>query len=70
MNMANTYSINSNFYIISRMLARTFLQEDCDDIELFLKDHGFKWDDILSDEEFAVASTKKYFNEIAKNKIW
>ena len=52
------------------MLSRTFVKEDCDDIELFLKDHGFKWEDILSEEEFAVASTKKYFNEIAKNKIW
>ena len=52
------------------MLARTFNQEDCEEIELFLKDHGFKWEDILSDEEFAVASTKKYFNEIAQNKIW
>ena len=68
--MVTSYRIKFELIFISRMLARTFNQEDCEEIELYLKDHGFKWEDILSDEEFAVASTKKYFNEIAQNKIW
>lgn len=52
------------------MLARTFIEEDFEDIKSLLKEKSFDWKDLLSDEEFEVASVKKYFSEIAKNDVW
>ena len=49
------------------MLARTFLKEDFEDIQALLKEKSFDWQDLLSEEEYEVASVKKYFSEIAKN---
>jgi len=50
--------------------ARTFDDEDFEDIQLLLKENVFDWKDLLSKEEYEVASMKKYFSEIAKNNAW
>ena len=52
------------------MLGRTFIQEDFDDIQLVLKEKTFDWKDLLDEDEYEVASVKKYFSEIAKNNAW
>ena len=49
---------------------RTFDKQDIEDIQLYLKDNAFDWKDLLSEEEYQVASMKKYFSEIAKNNVW
>ena len=49
---------------------RTFDDEDFEDIQLLLKENVFDWKDLLSKEEYEVASVKKYFSEIAKNNAW
>ena len=51
-------------------MARTFDDEDFEDIQLLLKENVFDWKDLLSKEEYEVASMKKYFSEIAKNNVW
>lgn len=52
------------------MRARTFIKEDFDDIQALLKEKAFDWRDLLSEEEYEVASMKKYFSEIAENNAW
>ena len=49
---------------------RTFDDEDFEEIQLLLKENVFDWKDLLSKEEYEVASVKKYFSEIAKNNAW
>ena len=65
------------------MIIQPFVKEDLEDIKLYLKEHAFDWKgkpqlssdnyhfylDILSGEDFEVASSKKYFSEIAENKL-
>ena len=53
-----------------QVTARTFDDEDFEDIQLLLKENVFDWKDLLSKEEYEVASMKKYFSEIAKNNVW
>ena len=64
---------------------RPFLQEDLDDVELYLKESAFDWKgkvdtiyksdpkqyftDTLSGEEYEVAAAKKYFSDISANKL-
>ena len=55
---------------ILRMLFRTFIKEDFDEIQMVLKEQSFDWKDLLTEEEYDVASVKKYFSEIAKNDAW
>ena len=52
------------------MLSRTFISEDFEEIQLLLKERTFDWKDLLTEEEYDVASVKKYFSEIAKNDTW
>ena len=52
------------------MSDRTFDENDYKDIQLFLKENAFDWQDLLSDDEYKVASMQKYFSEIAKNSVW
>ena len=60
---------NNGNYIL-RMLSRTFIREDFEEIQLLLKERTFDWKDLLTEEEYDVASVKKYFSEIAKNDAW
>lgn len=52
------------------MLFRKFIKEDFEEIQMVLKENTFDWKDLLTEEEYDVASVKKYFSEIAKNDAW
>ena len=59
-----------SLFSMPQVTARTFDDEDFEDIQLLLKENVFDWKDLLSKEEYEVASMKKYFSEIAKNNVW
>ena len=64
------FEFSKFLFSMPQATVRTFDDEDFEDIQLLLKKNVFDWKDLLSKEEYEVASMKKYFSEIAKNNAW